>query len=59
MFRKVRDIRALFFVGMLGGKGRDAGWKFRDRAADAWVEIIDAGWKQNIASKYCETLSVN
>ena len=21
--------------------------------------IVDAGWKQNIANKYCETLSVN
>ena len=24
-----------------------------------WMEIIDAGWKQNIANKYCETLNVN
>ena len=34
---------------------RDDGWK----GSGCWVEIVDAEWKQNIANKYCEILSVN
>ena len=58
MLKNVR-YQSPIFVGMLGGKDRDARWKISQQCRRCWVEIVDAGWKQNIANKYCATLNVN
>ena len=40
----------MIFDGMLGGKCRDAGWKFVSRTRDAGGNK-DAGWKYKTANK--------